>query len=159
MNDTTLRRKDRALDREAALRALDESLWGTLSMCAPDGTPYGCALHFVRNGESLYFHAAEEGLKTELLRQNPRVCALFVREATVMEQKLTTHYVSVLVRGTAREITDGAEKCHALRLLCAKFAPSAAEHAESTIQSAAAHTAVWCVEITSVTGKANPLHS
>ena len=156
MDDTTLRRKDRALDREAALHALDESLWGTLSMCAPDGMPYGCALHFVRDGERLYFHAAEAGLKTELLRQNPRVCALFVREASVIEQKLTTRYVSVLVRGTAREITDSAEKCRALRLLCAKFAPSAADHAGSTIQRAAAHTAVWCVELDSVTGKANP---
>ena len=71
---------------------------------------YAVALNLVRDGDRLYYHAATEGLKAELLRQNPKVCALFVDGAAVDEPGLTTYYASAVVRGTAREITDADEK-------------------------------------------------
>lgn len=95
------------------------------------------------------------GLKAELLRQNPKVCALFVDGAAVDEPGLTTYYASAVVRGTAREITDADEKRRALRLLCARFAPSIPAEKISCIESGPAYTAVWCIEIESVTGKQN----
>ena len=101
-----MRRADRALRREAALETIDRCTFGTLAMCAPDGTPYTVALNLVRDGDRLYYHAATEGLKAELLRQNPKVCALFVDGAAVDEPGLTTYYASAVVRGTAREVTD-----------------------------------------------------
>lgn len=77
-----------------------------------------------------------------------RVCA-------VDEPGLTTYYASAVVRGTAREITDADEKRRALRLLCARFAPSIPAEKISCIESGPAYTAVWCIEIESVTGKQN----
>lgn len=155
MDNNAMRRHDRALNRDEALGILDQSRFGTLSMCAPDKTPYSVALHFVRDGERLYFHAAQAGLKTELLRLNPKICALFVQEAEVIERKFTTRYASALVRGTAREVVEDAEKRHALRLICARFAPGAADLVEKTVADAAGRTAVWRVDIESITGKAN----
>ena len=103
MENTKMRRADRALSREAAFEAIDRSTFGTVSMCAPDGTPYAVALNLVRDGGKLYYHAAYEGLKGDLLRQNPKVCVLFVDGAEIDEPGLTTHYASAVVRGTARE--------------------------------------------------------
>ena len=115
-----MRRADCAMRREAALETIDRCTFGTLAMCAPDGTPYAVALNLVRDGDRLYYHAATEGLKAELLRQNPKVCALFVDGAAVDEPGLTTYYASAVVRGTAREITDADEKRRALRALRAE---------------------------------------
>lgn len=111
MDYTKMRRADRAMRREAALETIDRCTFGTLAMCAPDGTPYAVALNLVRDGDRLYYHAATEGLKAELLRQNPKVCAL--------------------------------------------FAPSIPAEKISCIESGPAYTAVWCIEIESVTGKQN----
>ena len=155
MDYTKMRRADRAMRREAALETIDLCTFGTLAMCAPDGTPYAVALNLVRDGDRLYYHAATEGLKAGLLRQNPKVCALFVDGAAVDEPGLTTYYASAVVRGTAREITDADEKRRALRLLCARFAPSIPAEKISCIESGPAYTAVWCIEIESVTGKQN----
>lgn len=122
MENTKMRRADRALSREAAFEAIDRSTFGTVSMCAPDGTPYAVALNLVRDGGKLYYHAAYEGLKGDLLRQNPKVCVLFVDGAEIDEPGLTTHYASAVVRGTARELTDLEEKraAPALRAFCAE---------------------------------------
>lgn len=155
MENTKMRRADRALSREAAFEAIDRSTFGTVSMCAPDGTPYAVALNLVRDGGKLYYHAAYEGLKGDLLRQNPKVCVLFVDGAEIDEPGLTTHYASAVVRGTARELTDLEEKRAALRPLCARFAPSIPQEQIACIETGPAHTAVWCIDIESVTGKHN----
>lgn len=110
---------------------------------------------YVRDGGKLYYHAAYEGLKGDLLRQNPKVCVLFVDGAEIDEPGLTTHYASAVVRGTARELTDLEEKRAALRLLCARFAPSIPQEQIACIETGPAHTAVWCIDIESVTGKHN----
>ena len=48
-----MRRADRALRREVALETIDRCTFGTLAMCAPDGTPYTVALNLVRDGDRL----------------------------------------------------------------------------------------------------------
>lgn len=155
MDYTKMRRSDRAISREAALEAIDNCLWGALSMCTPENTPYTVALNMARDGERLYFHAATEGLKTDLLRQNPKVCVLFVDGTDINEPGLTTYYTSAVVRGTASEITDPDEKRRALYLLCERFAPSVPKTDIKCIEANPARTAVWCVAIESVTGKRN----
>ena len=62
---------------------------------------------------------------------------------------------SQMALAPAREITDADEKRRALRLLCARFAPSIPAEKISCIESGPAYTAVWCIEIESVTGKQN----
>ena len=54
-----------------------------------------------------------------------------------------------------RDSTDLEEKRAALRLLCARFAPSIPQEQIACIETGPAHTAVWCIDIESVTGKHN----
>lgn len=158
MDLTKIRLAARALDEEKALEIVDKSTFGAVSMCAPDNTPYTAALNLARDGRKLYFHAAKEGLKVDLLRQNPKVCVLFVPKAVVVPAEYTTHYASAVVRGVAREVTDAVEGNHALRVICHRFAPELPEEAEHRIAGGATgYTGVWCIDMESITGKANPV--
>lgn len=158
MERTAIRLKARELDRDTALKIVDKSIWGAVSMCTPDGIPYNVALNLVRDGEKLYFHAAGEGLKAEFLRINPKVCVLFVPKAVLAPAEYTTHFASAIVRGTAQEVTDTAEKEHALRLICRTFAAEFPEEVERRIAAGAAgYTGIWRIDIESVSGKASPV--
>ena len=157
MDHTNIRLAVRALDRGAALEVVDKSIWGAVSMCTPDGTPYNVAVNLVRDGEKLYFHAAKEGLKVEFLRQNPKVCVLFVPKAVLAPAEYTTLYASAVVRGKAVEVTDLDEKAHALRLICKRFAPEFPDEVERRLAAGSAHTTgIWRIDIESVSGKASP---
>ena len=105
-----MRRKDRALEREAALRILDQTEWMTLSMTQPDGTPYAVPVNMTRAGEWLYFHCAREGKKIDCLRACPQVCVTAVGHARVIPEQYTTEYESAVVFGTAEEVLEEIRK-------------------------------------------------
>ena len=154
---TAIRLKARELDRETSLKIVDNSIWGAVSMCSPDGIPYNVALNLVRDGEKLYFHAAGEGLKVEFLRMNPKVCVLFVPKAVLAPEQYTTLFASAVVRGTAHEVTDISEKEHTLRLICGTFASEFPEELERRIAAGSARTTgIWRIDIDSVSGKSSP---
>ena len=157
MEHTHIRLAARTLDEAAALKVIDKSIWGAVSMCTPDGIPYNVALNLVRDGNKLYFHAAVEGLKAEFLRQNPKVCVLFVPKAVAVPEEFTTHYASAVVRGTAHEVTDTDEKAKALRLICGRFCPEFPEETERRLSAGAtSYTGIWCIDMESVSGKSSP---
>ena len=67
----------------------------------------------------VYFHCAREGLKTDLLQANPRVCVegdIFLR-TEITDHGITTRYESVIGFGTCRFLTDEAEIVHGLKVL------------------------------------------
>ena len=157
MEHTHIRLAARTLDEETALRVVDNSIWGAVSMCTPEGIPYNVALNLARDGNRLYFHAAVEGLKIEFLRLNPKVCVLFVPKAVAVPEEFTTHYASAVVRGTAHEVTEPEEKAKALRLICSRFCPDYPEETERRLAAGATtYTGIWCIDIESVSGKASP---
>ena len=122
-----MRRKDRALEREAALRILDQTEWMTLSMTQPDGTPYAVPVNMTRAGEWLYFHCAREGKKIDCLRACPQVCVTAVGHARVIPEQYTTEYESAVVFGTAEEVLEEAARWEGLRVFSQKFRPEPEE--------------------------------
>ena len=105
-----MRRTDRQMDRDSAWQAVDACCFGTVSMLLPEGEPYCVPLSIARIGETLYFHWAQEGLKLKALRKHPAVCVSCVGMAEPVHDKFTTRYTSAILTGTAREVTDDAEK-------------------------------------------------
>ena len=149
-----MRRKDRALTCEQAWEIVEKSSFGVLSMLTEENTPYCVPLNFVREGDALYFHCANEGWKTELLRRNGAVCVSFVAEAEIDAPALTTKYASATVFGTAGEVTGAEEKARLLTLLARRFAPG---HKDA-VQKEAAYlpvTALWRIKVNTITGKSN----
>ena len=148
-----MRRKDREISRDAALAICDKCSYAVLSMTDTEDKPYAVPLSIVRDGEYIYFHAAQSGRKTDCLRRQPHICLTCVGDTRLTPEDFSTDYESAIVRGIAAEITDPDEKTHALRLICQRYAPSNMAEFDGTLSRHLAHTAVWRITITDITGK------
>ena len=152
-----MRRSDRAQGRDFSLALIDRCTHGVMSLSTGEAVPYCLPLSFVRVGEDLYFHCARTVRKTDLLRRFPQVCLTFVgedRPAFVAPAEYTTYFQSVLVTGTASEVTDPSEKVQALRALCQKVTPNHMEGFEAAMEQSLNVTAVWKVRMEELSGKA-----
>lgn len=152
-----MRRSDRAQDRDFSLALIDRCTHGVMAISTGEPTPYCLPLSFVRVGEELYFHCARQGRKTDLLRRSPQVCITFVgddRPFFTAPTMYSTWFQSVIVTGTASEVTDPAEKTEALRALCQKMTPEAMDGFLPAIEKSLAVTAVWRIHMEEISGKA-----
>ena len=152
-----LRRAERAMPRDEALAVLDVAEFITVSTVDDDGMPYGVPLSFVRKGETLYFHATNEGgHKTVDFQCDNRVCATAVTsvEAFFEDDDFTTSFQSVMVFGHIREVVDMCEFKHALVNLCMKYVPEAKHGIGKAMGAEGPHTAVWAIDIDELSGKA-----
>lgn len=157
MTHFPLRRAERAMSRDEALAVLDDAEFVTVSTVDDDGMPYGVPLSFVRMGEALYFHAANEGgHKTVDFRRDNRVCATAVTgvKAFFEDGDFTTSFRSVMAFGRIREVSDVGEFKHALVNLCMKYVPGAKHGIGKAMELEGPHTAVWAIDIDELSGKA-----
>jgi len=136
---------------------IDRSAYGTAAFFTGAETPYCIPLSLVRLGDNLYFHCAFQGRKLELLRVDPRVCVCFVTDAVPAylpeENEYITYYKSAVVRGTAFEVTDPAQKIAALRALCEKLTPDHMSGFDQAVSRSLPGTAVWGIRMEDATGK------
>lgn len=154
-----MRRNDRARGREFSLALIDRCTHGVMALSTGEPVPYCLPLSFVRVGDELYFHCAMEGRKIDLMRRFPQVCVTFVgddRPAFIAPCEYTTYFQSVIVTGTAGEVTDPAEKTEALRALCQKVTPDHMEGFDAAMEKSLSVTAVWKIRMETVSGKAKP---
>ena len=152
-----MRRQDRAQSREFSLDLIDRCTHGVMALSTGADIPYCLPLSFVRVGDALYFHCAREGRKVDLLRRFPQVCVAFVgedRPAFVPPAMYTTYFQSVIVTGTASEVTRPEEKTAALRALCQKVTPDHMDGFEAAMEKSLAVTAVWKIHMEEISGKA-----
>lgn len=152
-----MRRNDRAQDRAFSLALIDRCTHGVMAISTGEPTPYCLPLSFSRVGDDLFFHCAREGRKLDLLRRCPQVCVTFVgedRPAFVAPAMYTTYFQSVIVTGTASEVTAPEEKTAALRALCQKVTPEHMTGFEAAIEKNLAVTSVWKLHMEDISGKA-----
>ena len=154
-----MRRKDRQRDEVFCLQLIDSCTNGVMALTTGEDTPYCLPLSFVRKDNSLYFHGAEDGRKTDLLRACPKVCITFIGkdDPTYQEHSnnFTTMFASAIVTGTAYEVTETEEKIDALRILCQRFLPSAmtGDNFERALAESLKVTAVWRIDMEHISGK------
>lgn len=155
-----MRRQDRAQSPDFALELIDRCSYGVVAISTGEDTPYCLPLSLVRIGQRLYFHCAMEGKKIDLLRRNPNIWVTFVgrsEPAYVPAQNMFTDYFqSVMVRGTASEVTDDQEKIDALRAICTKLTPAgmSGDNFDRAVAGSIPVTSVWCIEMEEITAKA-----
>ena len=153
-----MRRTDREQSREFSLALIDHCSHGVAAISTGEDTPYCLPLSFVRVEDHLYFHCAKEGRKLDLLRRNPRMCITFVGDdepAFVPPAMYTTYFESVIVTGTASEVSDDREKIAALEALCRKVTPDhMGECFHQAIENSLAVTGIWRVDMDQIIGKA-----
>lgn len=122
-----MRRKDREV-RDAAevydiLQRCDTIRIGMSVDDSPYVVPVSFGVEQVDGEAVVYFHCAKEGMKLDLLRQNPKVCVegdIFIRVEPT-EHGITTRYESVIGFGECQFVTDADEILHGLQLLCEHY--------------------------------------
>ena len=143
-----IRRKDRILDNELAIRLLEEAEYGFLAMSGINGYGYGIPINYVKEGDSIYFHCAPEGYKLECLRENPKVSFTVVGATQIVPGKFTTGYESTIAFG---------EMHLDLRLLVNKYSSAFKEIGEKYIEKSFYRTNILRLDISHISGKCKRL--
>src|SRR4051795_1689788 len=81
------------------------------------GAPILVPISYAYDGSYLYFHAAHEGTKIQMMRENPQVCF----QADSMENM--ANWKSVICWGVFEELTEEQEHTEALKVLLGRELP------------------------------------
>lgn len=123
-DNESVRRQDRLLPEEEAVRLLREGEYGFLAMQSDREGGYGLPISYVWEEDRIYFHCAPEGRKLRCLQRSATVTFCVVGETRPLPTQFTTEYESVLLEGDAEPVADDAERMHALELLLGKYSPA-----------------------------------
>ena len=153
--------KQHSLPADAIYRLLTHARVARIGTINPDGSPYVVAVHFWAEDDMIYIHGRNAGQKIENIRRDPRVCVEidevlgFHTEQVISPCGASCAYESLVVTGTATELTDSAEKEYALTGLSKKYITSTQRWdmpAEKIAQ-----TSVVAISIDHITGKYHPI--
>lgn len=148
-----MRRKDREIDSQEALKLLERGEYGVLSMTCENGYAYGVPLNYAYCEGKIYFHCAHEGLKLDNIKLNNKVSFCVVGDIRPLPEKFSYSYESAVAFGKA-ETVAGREKEEALLLLIRKYSPEFIEKGKEYINKSSEGTTVVKLNIEHVTGKA-----
>lgn len=150
-----MRRKDRLVPEGTARDIIARAEYGVFITASADGQPYGVAVSHVMEGDKIYFHCAPKGRKLDNLRENPKACMSFVASSFLDGEAYTHRYESAIAEGTAVFVEDNAEKTHALRLICQKYAPGTFKDTDEYILKRLDVTGVCRMDVETLCGKVN----
>ncbi len=126
---------------------------GVLAVHGDGGYPYAVPLSYVYTGGKIYFHCAKEGHKLDALQRDPKVSFAFIGEDTIVSEKYTSYFRSVIVFGRARVVEDESERLTALRALAEKYSPDRPQEEREREVSSCAQALIVGIEIEHMTGK------
>ena len=150
-----MRRKDKEIGMDEAIRFLAGCEYGVLSTVDIDGQPYGVPLNYAYKDNCIYFHCSLTGHKIDNIDDNPKVSFCVVGDVKVLPAEFTTEYVSTVVFGVASEV-QGGERYDALVLLLEKYSPDFMEDGRKYIEKLDKVTKVIKIEIQHISGKRAP---
>jgi nitroimidazol reductase NimA-like FMN-containing flavoprotein (pyridoxamine 5'-phosphate oxidase superfamily) len=114
-----MNRSDRKIVDEGELkRVLRDGKFVVISMCS-DNSPYVVTMNYGYDDRknALYFHAAFKGLKVDIIKQNPNVCATVIEDLGYQHGECNHNYRSIVFWGKMSIIDDLEEKKHGLNIL------------------------------------------
>jgi len=155
---TRVRRKPKrgSYDRELVHAILDEAMVCHIGF-VDDGHPYVIPTIHARDGETIYLHGSPANRMLGTLADGTACCltATLVDEI-VLARSARNHslnYRSVMVLGTAREVTDAAEKRRALRAVVEHMVPGRADEVRGPNEKDLETTKVLSMQIEEASAK------
>ena len=149
-----MRRKDKEISDIAAIETIIRRAQVCRLACVDNGMPYIIPLCFGYEPGALYFHAAQQGRKLDILRQNPQVCFEFdidqelVRGESVCEWGMK--YRSVIGFGIASILEDVGVKKTALDCIMQQYqAQEPYTYSDASLEK----TVIIKIDIKAMTGK------
>ena len=152
-----MKRKEKQLNADETEHILQNGVYGVLSLADQRGVPYGVPLNYVYYNGMIYIHCAAEGLKLDLLNENSQVSFCVVIDVTVIPERFSTHYSSVILSGRASEVFE-QEKRDGLVALLVKYSPDYLEQGNRYLEKAWERTKVYRIDIDHCTGKGSLKH-
>ncbi len=154
-----MRRKDREITDPAEIRTILEKADACHVAMSDENVPYLVTMNFGLKHDPefvLYFHAASEGKKIEILKKNNHVCFgadidhELLLSPTGTSCGCSMRYRSVIGIGRMSFVTDRSEKCEALGAIMDHYAEHSAHHfTEKMID----RTTILRLEVTQISGK------
>lgn len=148
-----MRRSDRQLGEEEALKLLEEAQYGILSTSGENGYAYGVPLNYAYSDGSIYFHCAQEGAKLNNITNNNRVSFCVIGDSEPIPEKFSYRYISTVIFGRCSEVFE-KEKELALAALIEKYAAEFFNKGMDYIKKEIDTTKVMKINIEHITGKA-----
>jgi uncharacterized protein len=143
-------------DRDLVHSILDEALTCHVGF-VHDGQPYVIPTIHARVGETLFLHGAKGNRMLSALDDGAACCvtATLVDELVLARAALhhSLNYRSVMVLGTAREVTEAEEKQAALRAVVEHIAPGRAEEIRGPDETDMKSTKVLSIPIEEASAK------
>jgi uncharacterized protein len=154
-----MRRKDREITNPAEIRAVLEKADVCRLAMSDNNIPYLVTMNFgIKTGEKiiLYFHAAPEGRKIDILKRNNLVCfgtdidhELVITDAGA-GCDCAMNYSSISGMGSISFISGRAEKIEALEAIMQHYAP---KPSYSFPEEMIDRTTILRLDVTEITGK------
>lgn len=149
-----MRRKDRAMNDAQIQNLLNIGEYGILASQGEEPFPYAIPLSYAMVDGKIYLHCTSRESQTkDNIGYNPNVCFTIVGDTEVLPEKFSTCYESVVVVGTAKEITEEKQKVAGLQALVEKYSGDFMKEGKAYITSALAITSVIEITPIQVTGK------
>ena len=149
---SAMRRADREVTDRQAIGAIFDAGEVLYLAMTDGGAPYVLPVNYGWDGQYVWLHSAEEGLKLDILARDPRVSFAVASEAQVVPGKgccWTTKFRSVVGFGTVTLITGEEERLRGLSAVVSHYS-----HTPETITSRQAKgCAVLRIDVESMTGK------
>ncbi len=122
-----MRRWKQEMPKEDVLEIIRNGNSGILALNGDGGYPYTVPMSYFFDGEKIYFHSASQGHKIDAVRRDPKVSFCIVAEDTVVAERFTTLYKSVIVFGHIHIVEDENEKRRAIEAIGRKYSPGMEE--------------------------------
>ena len=158
--ERNLRRKDRELTQEECLYLIKHTSHAVMSTTDNSGTPYGVPVTPIWLNGKIYFHCSKMGgRKVDNLKQNAKVSLCYIGSGDISQKEFAVNFASVIVAGTAHEITNPAEIKRIQLEICKVHAPEAGEKAaEAYFGKTGGGITVWEITPTKISGKSRNKH-
>ena len=119
-----MRRSRQALSQKECEHLLNKATSGVLALSGDEGYPYALPISFVYDEGKLYFHSAKSGHKIDAIKKEPKASFCIIDQDTIVPEKYTTYFRSVIAFGKLSIIEDELEKYAAIDKLARKSAPN-----------------------------------
>ncbi len=155
-----MRRKEKEITERAVIEeVLREQEVGRLATSVGD-QPYVVPINYVYYDGRIVFHSHKDGTKMANIAKNPRVCFEVDSGEIVKAEKpcdFSWRYMSVVVKGRVKIISESGERLAALRRISDKYAPGKGK--TLTADELAKNPQLVLVEIVieEMTGKRSPV--
>lgn len=148
-----MRRFKQALSQIENISILKQKNHGILALCDKNFLPYTIPLNYVYLNNKIYFHCAKVGRKIDIIHQNDKASFCIINQDTIIPEKFTTAYSSIIIFGTIKEITSQNDKQTILEEFIRKFSVNYFIEGLKEIQTYINQTCILELNIEEITGK------